>query len=1090
MTSLSERTGIMRRLALRLFLLTGSLLLLTGISDFPVTAMYSEEVHDPSDLAGPWAQGSAESACERSYYHIPADGENQYYADWRFDLPASQEYIVSIWYPEYINQLPPSEDTPLYFFGRTVPEKPDLYVDQKRSTGKWVAIGTFRFEQGPLTIRMSNRATNGIVLADGFKIDEFVPSTATPTSTETPTATPTYTPTKTPTRTPTYAPTKTPTKTPTLAPTSTPTPTPTVTRTTTPTATTTVTPTLTSTLTPTLTPTPYEPPTAPKNLEATHNLEGKIRLSWDDAPSQGILCYLIFRSESSTAEPVLYDKKIMSDNTSSSSGNDPHRLSETITQVQRVTFMDENVIPEKPYFYQVQVMNSLGEFGPKSEIVDGLAVIRVTPSFMLRALNPSVIVQPGEHPRFQIAVLPINGFSEPVKLEMADDYGDHLFLQNDVTPPAVVTLIFERATDTANVETSTLEVLGSNPGRDVTDSLSLEYVTVPSGDSQPRVSLWSYRPTLRVGDATIIRGRLLPEMANRSIQLNVTFANLAGVLQPLSSDYLPTSPVVTTNIDGTFKYAFEPEEGGIYEVNASWFGLPDLLPIQCEPIIIGVVPRRSSISLRLDNEGLPQLGHYINLSGKIKSSAEITSSSVEILAWYNGVPTQQDIFTETFGNEYYSSFPVTEPGTLRLLARWSGNPPNVLGSESPPLLIQVYEEGVPGRLMADAGMNQGASVLVAGATSSNLQTHIRDYLSNLSYSVLRNRRYNDAELEYANDIPEQDVDWDEINDPVVDVIESSPSAVDQALENAKAQVSGDDPLSVFVVAEHGVGDDLKMADGSMLSAAYLDSLLSSKYGDARDIRVLVEASNSEAFCQILSASNRTIICSAKNETASYFADGLLSFSQLFLTEIQEGWDVQHSFESARDYLKATFGYYGAQEPELYAGGDYDPESLYYGYSSTAEDMFPPDIEGMFEPIVVDGTRETDIYVLATDDTEIYSVRATIVRPDSEIVEVALIETASGTRRYETTLDESVLSRLGIYDVTVVALDTARNASEPQISQVSVVSAADLNGDDFVDAQDLLILLNEMDNPTSLYDIKEDGELNYEDVLKFLIDWQQ
>jgi len=157
-------------------------------------------------------------------------------------------------------------------------------------------------------------------------------------------------------------------------------------------------------------------------------------------------------------------------------------------------------------------------------------------------------------------------------------------------------------------------------------------------------------------------------------------------------------------------------------------------------------------------------------------------------------------------------------------------------------------------------------------------------------------------------------------------------------------------------------------------------------------------------------------------------------------KIQEGNSVEESFEYAKDYLRATFGYYGAQTPAILYGSSVVPDQLYYGLSMDATDMIAPDLEGVSETcLVYEASPSTQIYALAVDETEVESVKATLRKPDGETVTIDLAPQYVGSRKYIADLDADDLDQVGTYTVTFIAVDTSRNCSEPKISQISVVS---------------------------------------------------
>jgi len=712
-----------------------------------------------------------------------------------------------------------------------------------------------------------------------------------------------------------------------------------------------------------------------------------------------------------------------------------------------------------------------------------------TPSFFLRAADPIVVVEEGQKPKFHFALIPINGFNKPVTFGLAGDTLSFRFYPNNVVPPAAITLVLPAAHTDVESESKTITVTAEDSLKSATYELDLTYEIVKPSITRSSLSIQAQRETIRLGDATRIVGKLVPGNPNETIDISISVFADDG--SPLFTD----NAQVQTRLEGRFVYELLPPEQGTYRIVADLSALSSLPHSTSNSVVVDVVPRESRLSLKLDLPQWPSVGEPLAFFGRLTPIASDEPSAINVHVWYDlhdGISSATELYPATLvGGDYNGVLLPSQSGVMRIQTTWAGAPPNVNGAQSPPIVVPVSEAPVPGGAkLQTTGIDPGVAVLIAGATSTSLYTEVRDYLSNLSYYVLNNRRFNDLHLEYANDNSEQDVDWDTLPDAgVVDIVESSTASVDQALDAAATIADVTGQVSVFVVAEEGDGANLLMGDGSVLSATELDTMLSARLGTTRDVRVLVEASDSGDFCDALASSNRTIICSASTEQASYFADGLLSFSQLFMTQVQAGWSISDSFEYARDYLRAVFGYYGAQTPALLDGDDFDASLLYYGISSDATDMLAPDIEGVFEPLMLDQTPEAEIFARATDDTELYTVEASVRKPNGQVVSVTLTEEYPGSRKYLANIQEDVLTHLGYYDVTFIALDAARNASEPQSSEILFVSVADLNGDMAVNAADLFIIAEEMHTVDSVYDIVEDGYVDYKDLLAVARRWR-
>lgn len=933
--------------------------------------------------------------------------------------------------------------------------------------------------------------------------------TSTPTDIPTEEPTPTSTSTDIPTRTYTDTPTSQPTNTPTaiFTPSNTFTHTPTFTSTDTPTAIFTATNTATNTVTdsptgtntprmtliPTVTDTPVPEPSVPSGLKASLNLEGVIQLTWDRTNiSELVTGYLIYRSDSISRRPVLYDRIYLytRDSMSTSEKASSKKYPEVNLLVDR-QYIDEDVAPNKFYYYQIAAFNYYGAEGDLSAKAAGKAIVRQKPGFALQILDKAKVVEPGQRPRFRFSVISRNGFDDPVYFTLAEGKDAGKFFPTNLTPPGLSFVVLEPAPSVLLSGTKAYTILASNEIGDITASADISY-RVFKRTGATWISIESYRNRIRLGDSTRIEGKIFPAVAGVSIELEIQ--QLDDSLQSIFSSETVER---ITDKEGRFRYEFQPANSGVYVLKAMIRNDLGLISSESDSIYISVKPRQSSISLRLTGslEEI-EVGASLQFTGRVSrlpSLEGIVLPNVEVETWYDD-PESSEIISVPLSSEgiYHSELLLSASGLLRLVARWPGLDPNVTGCESPLLRVPITDSNTAPQILTDiyGGYDPGASVIIAGATSTSLVRGVRDYLTNLSYSVLRDRRFSDARLMYANNVPEQDINWDGTNDFVVDIVSSSPAAVQQALSNVAQGLDATHSVSVFIVAEKGDGTKLRMDNGVDLSASTLDTMLVNSFGEQRSVRLFVESSNSGDFCEALAAPNRTIICSAETENASYFSDGLLSFTQLYMTQIQAGHAIQDSFDYANDYLKATLGYFGVQTPKLYEANDYPSKHIYYGLSASAEDMLPPDIEGIFEPKILESTRETEIFAFASDDFALNSVKATIRKPGGEVIQADLLQDQERPMKYTLALNDEDLDELGVYNVTFIAIDEARNSSKPKTSQLSVISPADLNGDMSVNSEDLYLLMKHLGTKGTGYDIVLDDELNYLDILALQKYWKK
>ncbi|HNT33986.1 MAG TPA: hypothetical protein PKH07_03205, partial [bacterium] len=340
------------------------------------------------------------------------------------------------------------------------------------------------------------------------------------------------------------------------------------------------------------------------------------------------------------------------------------------------------------------------------------------------------------------------------------------------------------------------------------------------------------------------------------------------------------------------------------------------------------------------------------------------------------------------------------------------------------------------------GYDPGVTVFIAGAQDLStalpapMTSAVRDFLVGESYLAFKERRFSHARLEYMTNRSFHDIDGDSGND--VDLVASSASSVETALDAVVAYAGSTAPVTLFLVGKLGSGTSLLMPDNSTLTASQLDTWLDAKFGSSRDIRILVEASNSRAFCEALKDRNRVVVSSAPDSNASFLCDGALSFLNGYATYTRKNLPMLQCVEMTKNVL--TYGcYYGLSLPQAFVGEDVEPDLLYHGLPKDAADMLPPDIEGVFEPMVV-GRSEcpVEIFAFACDDSALNQVSALIIKPDGNSATTCLDwDGVSGSRKYRTWLDSDVLTKAGTYVIAVYATDAVGNVSQPKISQIGI-----------------------------------------------------
>ncbi|MBT4504771.1 MAG: T9SS type A sorting domain-containing protein [Gemmatimonadetes bacterium] len=324
---------------------------------------------------------------------------------------------------------------------------------------------------------------------------------------------------------------------------------------------------------------------------------------------------------------------------------------------------------------------------------------------------------------------------------------------------------------------------------------------------------------------------------------------------------------------------------------------------------------------------------------------------------------------------------------------------------------------------------------------------------------------------------------------------------------------------------------LEVSPGEMLTAMQLGQELTAlEEATGSSATLIVDAAHAGNFIRDLSQQGRQVIASTGPGLAFYQAEGYMSFSQYFLTDLYQGKSLQEAFLHTHNILRNLPGGFRDQRPGLEAEGnvianqpgDYlQTMDAFIGAPFELGDLSPQikasslssvaggagkRIVTQTAPISEDGlgprlklarpVAEQGVEISARiDDAEgnLKVVRAMIIPPESDSLssltgypEVELAVDADGQWRgvYAGFLKE------GVYPVIIYAIDGAGNSAEPLRTTVLVEASetpgllGDFNGDGLVDFADFFMFADAFGGDDPAYDLDQSGLVDFGDFFLF------
>ncbi len=337
--------------------------------------------------------------------------------------------------------------------------------------------------------------------------------------------------------------------------------------------------------------------------------------------------------------------------------------------------------------------------------------------------------------------------------------------------------------------------------------------------------------------------------------------------------------------------------------------------------------------------------------------------------------------------------------------------------------------------------------------------------ANYAYRTLIYQGFTKENIYYLN--PDNNADLD--SNGLFDDIDADSTIMN--LKTAITEWATDADSVVLYMIDHGGVDTFRMNENETLSsdelASWIDEMQRSITGA---ITIVYDACESGTFISTLTGQERVVITSTSpGESAYFIAQGTISFSNFFWTQIFNGLSVWEAYQSAGDAMTLTTDFQHPMIDDNGNGTGNDPDdgslalSVYIG-SGTEIYGDAPIIGSVSPEQTISGTTSALIYADNVTDSDGIARVWAIIRPpyfsqgssENPVVELPTIElTHAGENRYEGVYNSFNIT--GTYQISIYAIDGAGNTAQPELTTISVDSdltrkavivAGDVYGSDF------------------------------------------
>jgi hypothetical protein len=336
-------------------------------------------------------------------------------------------------------------------------------------------------------------------------------------------------------------------------------------------------------------------------------------------------------------------------------------------------------------------------------------------------------------------------------------------------------------------------------------------------------------------------------------------------------------------------------------------------------------------------------------------------------------------------------------------------------------------------------------ILVAGGTTNDASWRGVNAMAQKAYHTFRSRWLAPSAIRYLSPLAWQDVDGDSSND--VDAV----SSVANLAEAVTVWAQGADKLTVYLLGDGGTANTFAINGTENLVAAALQGWLSGLQTNGEtDVLLVMDYSGAGGALPDLIApagKKRVMIAGSKAGQKSLFAnDGMVSFSNYFLSDVFNGLDVKTAFADARSAVRSASGRL-KQNPELEDNGDglankYDGAvaATFYIGSAFLTGAESPTIGAVTPAAMISGTEGVTLWASGVTDMDgLSKVWCVITPPDYEglgdLPEASLAWSGAGAR-YEAAWGG--FTNAGTYALTFHAQDVLGEVSAPVQSDVMAV----------------------------------------------------
>ena len=818
------------------------------------------------------------------------------------------------------------------------------------------------------------------------------------------------------------------------------------------------------------------PPPPPAGVQATAGDE-KASLSWSAVDDPILAGYHVYRRDRPEGDFTRITRAPLVD----------------------TTFTDIGLTNEQTYAYY---LTSVGQANLESHA--GSDTVSVAPvggaNYRLLALRQSVSVGQGEEESIPLSVEILEGFDQEVVLSAVASEGlEVIFEPEKFVPPQVVNVLVKAGAD-AQPGRFAVTLEGSGEEKK-TAEISVEVTKTVKGRSLLTLEL--DQGSVPLGTPLVISGRLFPGTQTQ-VRLELE-AEEAGSLISLT---------VETDAAGGYQTEFAVPFVDRWRATAFWDGDETTTGTQSRSAKFAVTSGKTRITCTSDLADDADLGFIATIKGRIYPSP----GTVAVTLTLRRPDGTEEVLDGVLSGEqgfYGHAIRMDQAGVWQVEASWGGND-LLLGASSPAVAIPVQTD-------------VGRVILMAGGQDSNRDVFwpTSNYLGNLAYTTFQKRRLVKEKIFYLNDRQAQDVDRDGFQEDVDDG--ATMGAWSDAWTWARERFQSDSPLYVYLVGK-GQPTGLEIGDGEILTATQLLQDLSAlEEATGAQATLIVDASHAGHFIRDLSNQGRHVIASTGLGPAFYQAEGYLSFSQYFLTDLFQGKSLQEAFLHTDKILRNLPGAFRQQDPGLEAEGNLIPNQpgdylqtldAVIGASFELGDLSPQiktsslsSVAGGAGKRVVTQTRpvfddphgprlklakslaEEGVEISARiDDPEgnLQVVRAMIIPPDAsegeELTQYPEVELQADSDGRWTGVYSGFLEE-GVYPVILYAVDGAGNAAEPLRTTVLVeppppLPTGDFNGDGLVDFGDFFLFADAFGSENSAYDLDGSGLVDFGDFFMF------